>query len=283
MGIGHQIHMPATALDALVQFDVLVACEPLVIHAIALKDLTGPASEGHRIHLLHSVDACAERGIAYSKGATEHGLDGLGTCCVVQYIRVAGCSHIVCPQPPKSLREHGKVVALIKHVRIEPHQNVALGGTDAYVHGLGSGTARVVQQSDKGIAIYIRSQQEACAVGAHAIYQQHFEPLMREILCQYGVHAQFYVFLLIIYRYDYRQHAAVPQALFFLCLHRMRLSIEHYRRASMTLLSSTPFTSYTTPPSLVSERTSSFMNSSCATHRMTASYFSLGRVFCTST
>ena len=59
MGIGHQIHMPATALDALVQFDVLVACEPLVIHAIALKDLTGPASEGHRIHLLHSVDAYA--------------------------------------------------------------------------------------------------------------------------------------------------------------------------------------------------------------------------------
>ena len=102
---------------------------------------------------------------------------------------VTGRSHIVGMQAQECLCEGREVITFVNDMGIQSHQYISPGSLDAYVHGLGSCSARIVYQVQEGILFQIGGQQLASAVGTHTVHQQHFHILMRIVLSQYGIHA----------------------------------------------------------------------------------------------
>ena len=104
--VWQNVNLSTTTNDTLVQFDVLVANQPHIILPIFLEHFTRSAAERHRLHLLLTVNARAERGVAHAKLIPQHLADGQRFGRFVQHIRLAHRSHVVGLQSPLAVHQH---------------------------------------------------------------------------------------------------------------------------------------------------------------------------------
>ena len=64
IGVWHKVNLPAATENAFVQFDVLIAGQPLVKETVFVENIASPTTERHRVHFTNLSDAGAEKCIA---------------------------------------------------------------------------------------------------------------------------------------------------------------------------------------------------------------------------
>lgn len=199
-GIRDDEDLATSVDDAFTQLNVLVTHQTHIVQAIFLKHPLRPAAERHRIHFFHPFNTSAESRVAHAKLVAQHLSDGQGLGSLVKHIGLAHATHIFCIQFLQPLDDGRAVVGFIESMGIDAHDDIALGLTDAFVHGVGHNLVRIVENPQVRALRQIRSNDFPSAVGAHAVHEEDFQIVFGIVLGHDGLNATGDVFLLVVYR-----------------------------------------------------------------------------------
>src|SRR5207244_7028596 len=108
--------------------------------------------------------------------------DGAGHDRRVARLRSPRPTDTVGAGPLHAINQVGNVVRGVRGVRIHTHDDAASGPRDAHVQGGRGGAFRVVEQVNYRITAGVVCNHAAGAVVAHAVDDQHLEPITRVLV-----------------------------------------------------------------------------------------------------